>query len=240
MAITVHQNVKTVFLDIDDTLWENNLFFLQTHKLLCRMGRQCGHVDNATLGILERMEDTNIYTKGFGYNSFEASLMATIRCLVARSGRSDLHGGFNSQMLAWTNYLRKHPIIWMPGVEKTLPKLTKKFQTIVVTKGHHGDQMAKVIRSGMMHMLDAAEVVPHKNPSCFTKLLDKHQLDPATTVMVGNSPKSDINNAKRAGLRTVYIPHPLTWYREMGRIDKDGPETIEIHRFDDVMNVLEH
>ena len=33
--------------------------------------------------------------------------------------------------------------------------------------------------------------------------------------MIGNSPKSDINPAIRAGLRAaVYIPHPQTWELE--------------------------
>ena len=34
------------------------------------------------------------------------------------------------------------------------------------------------------------------------------------TFMIGNSPRSDINPALRAGLRAVFIPHPHTWELE--------------------------
>jgi putative hydrolase of the HAD superfamily len=32
--------------------------------------------------------------------------------------------------------------------------------------------------------------------------------------MIGNSPRSDVNPALRAGLNAVYIPHPRTWILE--------------------------
>ena len=37
--------------------------------------------------------------------------------------------------------------------------------------------------------------------------------------MIGNSPRSDINPALRAGLRAVFIPHPHTWELEHEEVD---------------------
>jgi putative hydrolase of the HAD superfamily len=232
------ENVRTVFLDIDDTLWENNLFFLESLEWVCREGRRLGHTDRATVNMLNHWETFNIRNKGFGYDSYEASLLLTIGMLTTRAGRPLLRAALHRQGLEWTAFLKTHPIRWLDGVKETLPKLTAAFQTIIVTKGSPKDQMDKVNRCGLKHLFHGAEVVPHKYPSCYTGLLRKYGLQAEQTVMVGNSPRSDINMAKRAGLRTIYVPHPKTWYREMEPILSAGPPTVQVRRFPEVMDVL--
>jgi len=225
-------------MDIDDTLWENNIFFLASLKWLCGIGRECGHTDRATERLLNQWENFNIHAKGFGYNSYEHSLLMALRMLAVRAGRENDHAGWHSQGLRWTRFLRNHPITWMPGVLETLPVLTQNFKTIIVTKGNWLDQIAKVHRSKLGHLFHAAEVVPHKYPGCYLGLLSKYNLRAEETVMVGNSPRSDINMAKRAGLRTVYVPHPKTWFREVEPIRPDGPATIEVPSFDRILSVI--
>ncbi len=232
------EDVEAVLLDIDDTLWENNIFFLTSIEWLCRQGRLYGHCDDATLSILNHWEGINIPRMGFGYDSYGASYLMTIRCLAARIGDRHYVGGMYKQGQNWIKFLKQHPIVWRPGVLGLLPELTEKFKTIIVTKGHVGDQMGKVHRSGLRSIFHGAEAVPQKSVACYEGVLSKYNLDPKKTVMVGNSPKSDINQAKKAGLRTVYIPHPQTWYREMEPISVEGPETIELSSFIHLMDVL--
>ena len=54
---------------------------------------------------------------------------------------------------------------------------------------------------------------------------------PDATWMIGNSPRSDINPAKAAGLRTVFIPYHTTWQHEIEEISPNGAETIVLERF---------
>lgn len=230
--------VRNVLLDADDTLWENNIFFLASLDWLCTEGRALGSSNRATISLLNHWENFNIAVKGYGYDSYHASLTMTIRALVARSGRHDIHGGLQEKARRWTNFLKNHPIQWCPGVYTTLPRLVKRFRTIIVTKGHPIDQMNKVIRCGLMPMFHGVRVVPHKYPSCYLGVLRDFDLKPEETVMVGNSPRSDINMARRAGLRTVYIPHRKTWFRELEPISTDAPETVEITSFDKLLDVL--
>lgn len=234
-----HRGVRNVLLDLDDTLWENNLFFLASLDWLCREGRRLGFADAATMQIIEHWESFNIHWRGFGYDSYGASFLATLRTLCARAGADDRHAGLHRQGLKWIAYLKSHPIVWRSGVHDTLPELCTRFRTIIVTKGNFHDQSGKVDRSGERHRFAAVEVVPHKNVACYRAVLEKHGLDPAETVMVGNSPRSDINMAKATGLRTVYIPHAQTWHREMEPIRADGPATITIHHFAHLLAVLE-
>jgi putative hydrolase of the HAD superfamily len=233
------RGVRTVLLDADDTLWENNLFFLQSIEWLCRQGRRLGHTDRAVLALLNRWEDFNISRMGYGYDSYERSFLMTIRILVARAGAQHLHGGIYTEARKLVAYLKRHPIIWLPTVEETLPDLRERFRVIVVTKGNMGDQSGKVERCGLKHLFHDVEVVPHKYAENYLHVLEKYHLDADETVMVGNSPKSDINNPRKAGLRTVFLPHPRSWFREHEPIAPDNPPTIQIARFQQLLEVLE-
>ena len=234
-----HRGVETVLMDIDDTLWENNLYFIKSIRTLAHLGSRVGYTAKAVEHLLNRMEDRVIPQYGLGYDSYEFSYMQAVVALIHSGKRPDLAGEFSARARRSLHELRYHPIQWIGGVLITLPELTRRFPTIIVTKGSPRDQLAKVNRCGMAHLFKAAEVVPHKNPDCYAEVLTRHGLDPARTVMVGNSPRSDINQARRVGLRTVYIPHALTWYREMEPIRAEGPRNITIDCFDQLLDVLE-
>ena len=55
--------------------------------------------------------------------------------------------------------------------------------------------------------------------------MQNHGLAGDTTWMIGNSPRSDINPAKAAGLGTVFIPYHTVWQHEMEEISPDGSDT---------------
>ncbi len=69
-------------------------------------------------------------------------------------------------------------------------------------------------RSGLKKFFAAVEVVPEKDESTYAGIIAKHGLHHERTWMVGNSPKSDINPALRAGINAVFIPHNDTWILE--------------------------
>lgn len=232
------EGVRAVFLDVDDTLWENNLYFLQSLDWLCRAGRSLGLSDGAVKGTLHQHEVRNIRLRGYGYDSYEASLLATVARLAHLGGAGARHEPLRRRALEWTHFLRRHPIVFCPGVERTLPLLLGHFRVVLVTKGHAGDQMAKVRRSGLLGRVHGVHVVPHKHAANYRAVLEAEGLSAEETVMVGNSPRSDINGAKAAGLRTVYVPHPLTWYMELEAIAPGGPPTARVADFSGVAAVL--
>lgn len=223
--------VKTVLLDLDDTLWENNYYFLYSIEALCRVGRRYGMTDQAVNHLLDSLENRHIPHMGFGYTSFEASYLMALKMILLRVGAGADHPGHQLNARRMMHYLRTHPIDWLPGVLETLSKLREHFRLIIVTKGQPEDQLSKLDRSGGWHYFHGVEVVPRKSIACYEKVLAKYRLEINSTVMVGNSPHSDINQPKLAGLRTIYIPHPQTWHREMEPIRPDGPTTIEIPHF---------
>ena len=58
-----------------------------------------------------------------------------------------------------------------------------------------------------------------KDEAAYRRLVVTAALDRTRTFMIGNSPRSDINPALRAGLRAVFIPHPHTWELEHEEVD---------------------
>ena len=233
------ENIKAVLLDADDTLWENNKFFVQSLEWLCGVGRRFGFTDQAVMEIMRELELRHITLYGFGYTSYEYSLLMAVRQITAsRPEKASLHPGLRQQALQWTHFLRRHPIIFMPGVEETLPHLVRHYPVIIVTKGDYHDQMAKVYRSGLLPMLHGVEVVPTKRPEEYRAVLAKYNLEAHEVVMIGNSPASDINNAKRAGLRTIFVPYRGTWEFEMEPIMIEAPETVEAPDFSALSRIL--
>jgi len=60
----------------------------------------------------------------------------------------------------------------------------------------------------------ATEIVSEKDAEAYQVLVEKHSLARASTWMIGNSPRSDINPALAAGLHAVFVPHGDTWILE--------------------------
>jgi len=61
----------------------------------------------------------------------------------------------------------------------------------------------------------------------------KYELEPETTWMVGNSPKSDINPALAAGINAVFVPHDNTWILEHESVNEvpDGLRLLQVKKF---------
>lgn len=230
--------VDTLLVDLDDTVWENNIFFLQTLGWLCHVGRRAGLTDRATKRVLDSREERNIPRLGYSYGSYEVSFLEALGIIVQAGGLERERAGLRARALRWTHFLRTHPIVLLTGVEAALPVLRRNYRVVAVTKGNHHDQMSKVHRSGLLDQFHDVQVVPRKNPEDYRRVLERHGLPPDRAVMIGNAPRSDINGAKRAGLRTVYVPHPSTWHHEMEPIATEGPETLVARDFHEVLEIF--
>jgi putative hydrolase of the HAD superfamily len=79
----------------------------------------------------------------------------------------------------------------------------------------------------------AIEIVAEKDPATYREVIQRHQLLPETSWMIGNSPRSDINPALTAGLNAVFLFHENTWVLEHAEIDAApaGQQLIELDGF---------
>lgn len=216
------QTPRTLLIDADDTLWENNIYFERVIATFLAKLAEHGISSDLAHEILWQTERRNVKTTGYGSNAFYRSLHEVAATLHV----PDLEPWITEQ----EHWILHHPIELMPGVAETLPRLHAGNQLILVTKGRDYEQLGKLRRSGLEHYFHSVEIVFEKSPHTYRHLVEKHQLDAGATWMIGNSPRSDINPAKAAGLHTVFIPYHATWQHEMEEITPDG-ETLMLQHF---------
>ena len=109
---------------------------------------------------------------------------------------------------------------------------------VLLTKGQQDEQSAKIERSGLLPHFHAVRVVREKAPPIYTAACGEFGASPGRCWMVGNSPRSDVNPARQAGLRTVLVPHAAPWHRERVPRVEEGPETLVVRSFADVPGLL--
>ncbi len=101
------------------------------------------------------------------------------------------------------------------------------------------EQMAKLERAGLRDLFSRIGIPLEKDAAAYALLLAQAELDPARTFMIGNSPRSDINPALRAGLRgAVFIPHPHTWELEDEELELTGERIVTITTFSQLLELF--
>lgn len=197
--------------DADDTLWENNIFFEEAIRDFV------AYVDHPVLGAaqvrerLDQVESRNIRLRGYGTANFGLSLL---ECLEELRGRS-ASAGERRHLQALTDTVFNAPMRLLPGVPETLAELRSRYRLGLVTKGNEEEQRSKLDQSGLASAFEHMVTVPEKDTACYRAVIKDVGADADSTWMIGNSPKSDINPALRAGLGAVLVPNDHTWRLEM-------------------------
>jgi putative hydrolase of the HAD superfamily len=211
---TMNQEPRTLFIDADDTLWENNIYFEQVAKEFVVMLEKRGH-DHDHVGRLHTEADQRtIKVAGYGSRGFCLALHDVAQQL----GVTDLEDWIQEK----ENWICHHPVELMPGVRETLPLLHAENRTILLIKGRKEEQLGKLERSGLGQFFHAAEVVFEKSVETYHDMVGKYRLSPGDSWMIGNSPRSDINPAKAAGLGAVFIPYHTTWWHDLEEVTTEG------------------
>jgi putative hydrolase of the HAD superfamily len=201
---------QTLLIDADDTLWENNVYF---ERAIVRFISFLNHHEFSPEQVREVLNDVErdcIVKHGYGLHSFSHALVDTFERLSVNPVTPELH----ARITSFAHSIENHAIELLPEVSETLEYLAARHRLILMTKGHVPEQSGKIERSGLKHFFNETEIVAEKNSNAYETLVEKHKLIRATTWMIGNSPKSDINPALAVGLNAIFVPHGDTWILE--------------------------
>jgi putative hydrolase of the HAD superfamily len=222
----------TLFVDADDTLWENNIYFeAVVADYLALVERHGCPPEQARARLLE-VERERVGRFGYGIANFQASLELACRSLIDASTTVD-----TGPIAGLCASLRRRAGTHLAEVAATLRSLAGRHRIVLLTKGDGDDQMGKVARSGLRRHLHQVDIVPEKDVTAYRDVLRRHGAAPERSWMIGNSPKSDILPALGAGLGAVFVPHPATWSLEL--VDLPAPHTpryIVLDRFRDLLD----
>jgi putative hydrolase of the HAD superfamily len=201
-----------LIFDADDTLWDSNIHFLEARDefvLACMRAGVPGPVERIE-GAIRDAELELIEILGYGRKPYVLALHQAARGLIANGGGARLH----AEIDRIGDYLIERHCELLPDVDTTLLELSRRHTLLLLTKGQRDEQLGKLERSGLMPLFSRIETPHEKNTEAYQRLIREAELHAERTWMIGNSPRSDINPAVRAGLRAVFIPYPHTWELE--------------------------
>ena len=214
--------LTTVGVDADDTLWHNETVFRLTQDRLT--GLLSPFADPADLHAhLDEVEARNLRFYGYGVKAFTLSMIETALAFAGNAA-----GGVVREILAAGREMLTHPIETLPGVEATLRQLSERYRLVVITKGDLLDQERKVAASGLGELFSAVEIVSEKDAAAYARIFARHGTGAGEAAMIGNSLRSDVLPALRAGALGAWIPYPLTWAREIADPPVGEPRYAEL------------
>jgi len=223
--------MSVLIFDADDTLWENNIYFEHAFDDFVEFLAHSSLTPPQVRDVLNEIELVNSKIHGYGSRNFGRNLQQAYQHLAEREIRPDDLG----HVMSLAERILEQPIELIEGVEATLAELTRRHHLALFTKGHPDEQRMKVDRSGLGSFFSCTAIVKEKDAPAYQRLIEQQDFPAASTWMIGNSPKSDINPALEAGLGAVLVPHARTWVLEHQDLRTPaGARFLEVERFADL------
>ena len=215
--------LTTICFDADDTLWHNERFFHLTQARFYDL--LADHADRTDLETrLLNAERRNIQHYGFGIKGFTLSMIETA-CEVTENR---VPGEVIAELIAAGQDMLRHPIELLPGAEEAVRALAPDYTLLLITKGDLLDQERKLAQSGLGELFDGVEIVSEKTPEVYRGIFSGRGINAGTSLMAGNSLKSDVNPVIEVGGWGVYVPHGLEWELEKAEAPRQHPRYREI------------
>ncbi|MBG1232021.1 HAD family hydrolase [Aestuariivirga litoralis] len=224
--------LKLVAFDADDTLWHNLIHFEKTEAEFGKMFADYLPVAEATK-VLTEMEKRNIGLYGFGVKGFTLSMIES--AINITGGKID--GGTITKLMDMGRAMLDHEIELLPYAEETLSALAQEFKLLLITKGDLHHQERKVLASGLAHYFEGVEIVSDKKPATYEKICKRYGGSTATTLMAGNSIRSDVLPMITAGGYGCYVPFPILWDHEHEEVPKETSRYFEVEDLRGVADV---
>ncbi|MFD0262000.1 HAD family hydrolase [Kitasatospora indigofera] len=223
---------QVLVFDADDTLWENNVVF---ERVIADFLDWLAHpsLGRAELrAVLDEVQSANAVTHGYG----SRMLVRSLRDCVARLRGRPATAVESAEIDALAAVLIGHQVEPVPGAAETLARLGERHTLLLLTKGDAEEQQRKIDSSGLARHFRAVEIVPEKDEATYRRFVAAHGIVPADGWMIGNSPKSDILPARRAGLNAVFIPNDNTWVLEHTELDPDDPGVLRLRGITELLD----
>ena len=222
---------QTLIFDADDTLWENNVVF---ERMIEDYLDWVAHptLDRAQVrAVLNEIELANTVAHGYGSRVF----LRTLGDCFGRLNERPASPTEEAQIRELAAALAEHRVELLPDVAETLDQLGSRHSLFLLTKGDPDEQQRKIDASNVSHHFIDIHIVAEKNVDTYHSVTSQHDLDPARTWMIGNSPKSDILPARRAGQNAVFIPNDNTWALEHDVLDPGDAGVLHLRQFAELL-----
>ena len=202
------KHIRQIIFDADDTLWENNIYYLKAANAFFDLLESENIHRNSAEAEFDKLELQVVNEFGYGSTNFVLILEELFK-------RFNLKGQENRQKLkaiiAEFNTHKINKPCLFENVTEIIKRMRREYDLYILTKGDFEEQESKIIKSGLSPFINQYFILAEKDDLAYAQLLKKHNWHSDETCMIGNSPKSDINPALRNNMFAVHIPYRDTW-----------------------------
>lgn len=230
--MTDFSGIDTLFIDADDTLWENEFYFRDAEAKFGRLLAPHSSIEEVQHLLWEKQEE-NIPLFGYGSKTYLIGMIDA--AMEICGGRLD-EQTYRAIKKIITE-LAYHPAVPFDGVAETLEALSSRYRLVLATKGDGTEQNWKIEQSGLKGFFSAVEVMKNKDAADYRTLAAKYGVPAQDMLMVGNSVRSDIIPVIAIGGRAVFIPHEIVWVHEIAEMP-ESDRIIELNDFSSLKELL--
>ena len=221
-----------IFLDADDTLWENDVDFRRAESEFAAYMERFTSDAEARRILAEKQED-NIPTFGYGSKTYLLGMVDAAMAIAPDEFGPEMYRDLKDIITR----LATHRFVWLEGAEEMVRLLARRYKVVIATKGDLCEQMRKYRLSGLEDCVTAIEVMERKSESDYRNLASKLGVDPVNFFMVGNAVRSDIAPVIAMGGWAVHIPYAITWAHEMMEMPQSD-RVIELQHITQLQDIL--
>ena len=207
--------IDLVLVDFDDTLVETAPAFQKARDALFGRLEKEGFAEDEVFRVHHDVVEPELLVLfGMGPFRLAPSFRDTYVRLCVEDGRTPDPAVADECEELGRDFMG-HPRV-MEGALDALEALARELPTAIYSQASHPEyQLSRIRDAGVLKILsrDRVRITPHKNRTSFLETLDHFGVrDPAGSLMVGNSLRSDINPALEAGAGAVLVEPYEMWH----------------------------
>lgn len=224
------KRLDVIAFDADDTLWHNEENFRHAEQSLAEILVEFATPAEVHDAVTEA-ERRNLGLYGYGSKGFTLSMIET----AINISRGRVSATLISQIIDIGRGMLSRPLRLLPSARQAVGELSEEFTVVMISKGDLHEQERKVARSGLRELFHGIEIVSEKTTQIYQRVFQEYGDGPQSSMMVGNSIKSDVGPALEAGSWGVYVPHELQWELDYAPPPRSHPRFRQLACITDVV-----
>lgn len=224
-----------VLFDADNTLWVLEPLYDEARRELCRIVVQHdGRGTEHEVEQFQRETDRQLHkSMGYSRERFAKSFLMTAEKFLSE----DTLEALRPRVVEVALKAIDTPAPNVEGVEKCLEQVSRLFWTAIYTAGDKAIQTRRVQESGLERLVHHVEYVDTKSVEQLEALIQRLSVTAAQVWVVGDSPRSDIQPALRAGCRAIWIRNK-NWHEVEAEELPESPMLYRVDNLESASDVL--
>jgi putative hydrolase of the HAD superfamily len=230
---------RWVIFDADNTLWDIEYLYDDARKAFCKYALDTLNLtrenpgDQVTLDILDKAQrhrDIQLHkTHGYSSSRFARSFEDTLMFFMQYA---PLEAIIHVRHVAQEVF--EKPVRVVDNLESILLRLSHKYSLAIITAGERWVQEKRLKEFHLSNKFKQKLIVERKTPDVFGDFCKGNKVSPGRCWVVGDSVRSDIGPATKAGLRAIHI-QAANWAAE----HEELPRRVQsVRALKDILRIL--